>query len=251
MNNSNSEASGEAPVYTLTSRLTLRHEQQSKHNCKEAAKTAQSKQERTEDIPKEDAVSVVLHKEWKLKIGGSSITDGKTGRMTAGPRSVNAEEPIKSSVFGKWEMMDRDEQRSLAKRQLSEESKIHRLMKSTVMEEEESRKTSNTASGKLRKLRKDLIPNPEAFREFDTHAINTGREVRDQMSFEISFIWICNLQLRIKRIFSVQAITQTITEGAIGDLDKLRAIWIWLCHSIGLSFIRTYSRVFSTSACFC
>lgn len=190
MNNSNSEASGEAPVYTLTSLPTLGHEQQNKHDCKEAAKTTQSKQERTKDIPKEDAVCVVLHKEWKLKIGGSSITDGKTGRMTVGPQSVNAKEPIKSSVFEKWEMMDRDEQRSLAKRQLSEESKkncTHRLMKSTVMKEEESRKTLTTASGKLilngprsrRKLQKDLILNSEVYRKVDTHVINTGREVRE------------------------------------------------------------------------
>lgn len=93
-------------------------------SCKaneEAAKKTQSEQGRMEHLPKEDAVSVALHKEWKLKIGGSSITDGKSGRMTAGPQSVNAKEPIKSSE--KWEMMDRDEQRSLAKRQLSEECK--------------------------------------------------------------------------------------------------------------------------------
>lgn len=61
----------------------------------------ESKQRPIEDIPKEDAISVVLHKEWKLKIGGSSITDGKTCRMTAGPQSVNTKEPIKSSVFEK------------------------------------------------------------------------------------------------------------------------------------------------------
>lgn len=94
MTNSNSEASREAPVYTLTSWLTLGYEQQSKHDCKEAAKMTQSKQGRIEDIPKEDAISVILHKEWKLKIGGSSITDGKTCRMTAGPQSVNTKEPI-------------------------------------------------------------------------------------------------------------------------------------------------------------
>ncbi|XP_016431307.1 uncharacterized protein LOC107758150 [Sinocyclocheilus rhinocerous] len=176
MNDSSSKASGEPPVYTLTSRPNPRHEQQSQQDCKETAKTTQFKQGRAKDIPKEDAVGVVLHKKWTLKTGGSSITDGKTGKMTARPQSVNAEEPIKSSMFEKWDMMDRDEQRSLAKCQESKENGTYRLMKKNTMTQEE--------------------------------------------------------ELRIRQIFSVRAITQIITEGASSDLDKLRAIWIWLCHYI-------------------
>lgn len=119
MNKSSSKASGEPPVYTVTSRPNSRHEQQSKQDCKETTKTTQFKQEWAKGIPKEDAVGVVLHKKWTLKTSGSSITDGKTGKMTERPQSVSAEEPIKSFVFEKWHMMDRDEQRSLAKCQES------------------------------------------------------------------------------------------------------------------------------------
>ncbi|XP_016378263.1 kyphoscoliosis peptidase-like [Sinocyclocheilus rhinocerous] len=144
MTNSSSKASGEAPVDTLTSQSNLRHEQQSKQDCKETAKTTGSKRGRAEGIPKEDAVVL---KEWSFKTSEPSITDGKTGQMTARPQPVNAKEPIKTFVSENGDMMDRDEE-------------------------------------------------------------------------------------RIRKIFSVRAITQTITEGACSDLDKLRAIWIWLCNYI-------------------
>lgn len=45
--------------------------------------------------------------------------------------------------------------------------------------------------------------------------------------------YCCLLQLRKRKIFSVNAITQAITAGAATNLQKLRAIWIWLCHNIG------------------
>ncbi|XP_051514906.1 kyphoscoliosis peptidase-like [Myxocyprinus asiaticus] len=240
MNNNNSEVSGKLSVYTLTTGPMLGCEQQSKHDCKEAKKMTLSKQGHAEDIPKDDFVNVVLHKEWTLKIGRSSITDVNRGtcKMTERPEVlINAKEPVKSSVFEKWEMMDRDGQRTLAQCQLSEDSKkscTFRLMKKTTMKKEEEPrkdlKMPSTHSGKLRDSRdnkstlnepssrrilpKDLIPNPEVFSKVDAQAINVGRE------------------LGSKEIFSVTAITQAITDGVSSDLEKLRAIWIWLCHNI-------------------
>ncbi|XP_043089119.1 kyphoscoliosis peptidase-like [Puntigrus tetrazona] len=133
--------------------------------------------------------------------------------MTERPQSVNAKEPIKRSVSENGIVMDSDEQRSLDKHKERQKNSANRLKrKNTMTQEEGSRKL--TLNKPRRKLKKDLIPNPEVFHKIDTHAINTGRE------------------LRIRKIFSVRAITQTITEGASSDLDKLRAIWIWLCHYI-------------------
>lgn len=56
----------------------------------------------------------------------------------------------------------------------------------------------------------------------------------------VLFILISNVvtyvvQLKSKKIFSVQTIARTITKGTSTDLERLRAIWIWLCHNIGQS----------------
>lgn len=41
------------------------------------------------------------------------------------------------------------------------------------------------------------------------------------------------LQLKEKRVYDVKVIVQNITKGARNELEKLRAIWVWLCHNIG------------------
>lgn len=43
----------------------------------------------------------------------------------------------------------------------------------------------------------------------------------------------CVLQLRAKCVYDVKTIVQSITQGARNELEKLRAIWVWLCHNIG------------------
>lgn len=43
------------------------------------------------------------------------------------------------------------------------------------------------------------------------------------------------LQLKEKRVYDVKVIVQNITNGARNELEKLRAIWVWLCHNIGAS----------------
>lgn len=44
------------------------------------------------------------------------------------------------------------------------------------------------------------------------------------------------LQLKEKRVHDVKLIVQSITQGVRSELERLRAIWVWLCHNIGWSF---------------
>lgn len=44
------------------------------------------------------------------------------------------------------------------------------------------------------------------------------------------------LQLKEKRVHDVKVIVQNITKGARNELERLRAIWVWLCHNIGAYF---------------
>lgn len=58
---------------------------------------------------------------------------------------------------------------------------------------------------------------------------------------------ICNVityvvQLKKKKIFSVQSIARTITKGSSTDLERLRAIWIWLCNNIGQLLSHSFSQ---------
>lgn len=41
------------------------------------------------------------------------------------------------------------------------------------------------------------------------------------------------MQLKEKRVHDVKVIVEKITKGARNELEKLRAIWVWLCHNIG------------------
>uniref|UniRef100_UPI003AAFD91A uncharacterized protein n=1 Tax=Centroberyx gerrardi TaxID=166262 RepID=UPI003AAFD91A len=149
----------------------------------------------------------------------------------------------KSLVFQKWADMDKGSARPMAKRQLSAESSscnLRMVKKSAVRkrrDEEEARFTVKTSSKLMekpgesllsickanpvldesvtkRKLKKELYASEDTFAKIDSHVIKSGKE------------------LRSKRVFSVQTITQTITEGAQSELEKLRAIWIWICHYI-------------------
>ncbi|KAI5626810.1 kyphoscoliosis peptidase isoform X1, partial [Silurus asotus] len=138
----------------------------------------------------------------------------------------------KSSVFEKWATMDRANERPLAKRQLSDISKAftsRAVKKTLVKEEDQKRETvqSSTTQQDRRndqiisnqhesrqKLMKKLISSTEDFHRVDTHVISAGQE------------------LKSKKIFSVKTIARTITKGTSTDLERLRAIWVWLCHNI-------------------
>lgn len=41
------------------------------------------------------------------------------------------------------------------------------------------------------------------------------------------------LQLKDKCVYDVKTIVQNITQGSRTDLERLRAIWVWLCNNIG------------------
>ncbi|KAI4872223.1 hypothetical protein NFI96_012396, partial [Prochilodus magdalenae] len=136
----------------------------------------------------------------------------------------------KNSVFEMWAAMDRESQGLLAKRQVSDESRPRttRATKKTMVREEEwtseEVQSSNCYSASqqqehkeklttlTRKLQKRISHGD--FSRVDTHAIKSGKE------------------LKSRKVFSVQTIVQTITKVASTDLERLRAIWIWLCHNI-------------------
>ncbi|XP_063046004.1 kyphoscoliosis peptidase-like [Engraulis encrasicolus] len=156
----------------------------------------------------------------------------------------------RSSVFEKWATMDRDAaQRPLAKRQLSDESKesvhpsggvkkksvaadrqqhaalggwrapcasclVTRPTQSKERRQVASDKSCPTAMLTRRKLQRELLSSEDVFEKVDAHAVRVGKEMRSN------------------KIYSLETITKTITEGAQSDLLKLRAIWIWLCHNI-------------------
>ncbi|XP_028826190.1 kyphoscoliosis peptidase [Denticeps clupeoides] len=114
------------------------------------------------------------------------------------------------------------EERSGTKRQLSAESTVK-----TVNITKKSNTTQNTATNPEKPLtlsgpalqtqrtpRKQLFKSTVAFQRLDTHVINTARELRE------------------KCVYSVQIIVRSITRIAKTELEKLRAIWVWLCHNI-------------------
>ncbi|CAL8287834.1 unnamed protein product [Gadus morhua 'NCC'] len=65
-----------------------------------------------------------------------------------------------------------------------------------------------------RRRRKDLFSGSEAFSRVDAHAIRAGAELKQ------------------KCVYEVKTIAQIITQEAQTELERLRAIWVWLCHNI-------------------
>lgn len=52
--------------------------------------------------------------------------------------------------------------------------------------------------------------------------------------------FFCVFQLKEQGVFSPQSIARVITQGARNELEKIRAIWVWLCQNIG-KYIHTFS----------
>ncbi|XP_077093580.1 kyphoscoliosis peptidase isoform X2 [Siphateles boraxobius] len=125
-----------------------------------------------------------------------------------------------------------EEQRPSTKRQLSAESAAKSVSvrkRSTVKKSQEeivkplSVASPGTQSGRpylpavsssQRKPRKLLFSNTDIFNKVDTFSIKKGKELREL------------------EVFDAQKIACAVTEGSRNDLEKLRAIWIWLCHNI-------------------
>lgn len=47
------------------------------------------------------------------------------------------------------------------------------------------------------------------------------------------WVCVCVLQLKEKCVYDIKTIVQRISQGARNELERLRAIWVWLCHNIG------------------
>ncbi|XP_053700623.1 kyphoscoliosis peptidase [Synchiropus splendidus] len=130
----------------------------------------------------------------------------------------------RTSMFEK-QAVENEDQRPAAKRQLSSESAsktITVVKKSAVRKEVEEVRLAKPKLGQRlmpggaakRKRRKDLFTNTEVFHRVDSHAIRAGAELKQ------------------KCVYDVKKIVQSITQGARNELEKLRAIWVWLCYNI-------------------
>ncbi|XP_043998733.1 kyphoscoliosis peptidase [Gambusia affinis] len=122
-----------------------------------------------------------------------------------------------------------EDQRPAAKRQLSSESaakSITAVKKSALRKEPNEQKhlhqkaqLGQGGGGKAalpgkRKRRTDLFKSSEVFHRLDSHVIRAGEE------------------LKLKRVYDVKTIVQSITQGCRNELEQLRAIWVWLCNNI-------------------
>ncbi|XP_051942439.1 kyphoscoliosis peptidase [Hippocampus zosterae] len=142
--------------------------------------------------------------------------DAPDGDESRAPRSAVLS---RRSVFEKL-ATEAEDQRPTAKRQLSTESasrSIAVVKKSAVRAEEPQRNLkakAEVATRERRGRRKDLFANSDIFHRLDSHVIRAGAELRD------------------KRVHDVAAIVQNIASVAKSELEKIRAIWVWLCHNI-------------------
>ncbi|KAG7235783.1 hypothetical protein INR49_002170 [Caranx melampygus] len=136
--------------------------------------------------------------------------------------------PFRQTTFEKL-MVESEDQRPATKRQLSSESAartISVVKKSAVRKEAEEQRQFKpkthlgqkvvpcAAGTEKRKRRKDLFTNSEVFHRIDDHVIRTGAELKE------------------KCVYDMKAIVQSIAQGARNELERLRAIWVWLCHNI-------------------
>ncbi|XP_026998013.2 kyphoscoliosis peptidase [Tachysurus fulvidraco] len=136
------------------------------------------------------------------------------------------------TVFEKWASLQYEEQRPSTKRQLSAESAAKCVTvrkRSTVAsnEGEPAKPLSHTNPGTQprkaglpirspcqRQPRRQLFGSIGVFHKVDTHVISKGKELKEQ------------------GVFSPQSIARVITQGTRNELEKVRAIWFWLCHYI-------------------
>ncbi|XP_061750948.1 kyphoscoliosis peptidase [Nerophis ophidion] len=143
----------------------------------------------------------------------------------AASQALVCPEASQSAVVSRRNVFERlaaeaEDQRPVAKRQLSSESasrNITVVKKSAVRVEVEEQKHLQVktfmAAGR-RKRRKDLFASSDVFHRLDSHVIRAGSEMKE------------------KRVHDVRAIVQSITKVSKTEVDKVRAIWVWLCHNI-------------------
>lgn len=172
----------------------------------------------TDDTPptssEEVADKSVIKQAWRLEVGKAS-SGKKPHSIPASSLRLSGVTSVKSAVFEKWAALDRDTQRPLAKRQLSDESKAltSGRVKRTVLKREqaEGRQPDNNQRGQtescgpqaalksdttLRKLQRELFPHTDVFQKVDAHAIKAGKEVTRKaywlcLWFVFMFIMLC------------------------------------------------------------
>ncbi|XP_037341608.2 uncharacterized protein ky [Pungitius pungitius] len=133
-------------------------------------------------------------------------------QRAAAPRPGAPEKPAASGD---------EDQRPAAKRQLSSESAartVTAVKKSAVRKEPKAHLGQRggeppPAAGR-RRSRGDLFASSEVFARVDSHVVRAGAELKE------------------KCVYDVKSIVQSITHGARNELERLRAIWVWLCHNI-------------------
>ncbi|XP_053109585.1 kyphoscoliosis peptidase-like [Hemicordylus capensis] len=74
---------------------------------------------------------------------------------------------------------------------------------------------SGSPAAAYRKRRRDLIPDSDIFRQLDAHVLCVGEQLTPQQG-----------------PWSIQTVVPLITRGAESQLQKVRAIWMWMCHNI-------------------
>lgn len=157
---------------------------------------------------------------------------GVRNEVQGGPKP---EENPKNGVLSRMSVFEKlavesEDQRPVAKRQLSSESAartITAVKKSAVRTDGEDNTKAvkpktvpgqkpglSTAGTGKRRRRKDLFGSSEVFHRVDAHVIRVGAELKE------------------KCVYDVKTIAHSITQGSRTELERVRAIWVWLCHNI-------------------
>ncbi|XP_054653348.1 kyphoscoliosis peptidase [Dunckerocampus dactyliophorus] len=145
--------------------------------------------------------------------------DVATTQVLVSPEASQSAVLSRRSVFEKL-AAEAEDQRPVAKRQLSSESAARNITvvkKSAVRAEAEEQRHQQTKASMAvgrRRRRKDLFASSELFHRLDSHVIRAGAELKE------------------KRVHDVATIVQSITKVSRTELEKVRAIWVWLCHNI-------------------
>ncbi|KAM6912821.1 kyphoscoliosis peptidase [Xenentodon cancila] len=185
----------------------------------------------------------ILSKQSPFAVVGAIVHNEKQEQGSTKPVSVGdvagcqvlvCDEASHSAVVPRWSVSDdlkveSDDQRPAAKRQLSLESAARtftEVKKSAVRKEADQQRhlqqktqlghrlTPCAAVKGRRKRRKDLFTSSEVFHRLDSHVIRKGAELKEAC------------------VYDVKTIVHGITREARNELERLRAIWVWLCHNI-------------------
>ncbi|XP_053700595.1 uncharacterized protein LOC128747072 [Synchiropus splendidus] len=125
---------------------------------------------------------------------------------------------------------NKEDHGSAPKRQLSR-ARPAPVVRKNRAEEEKQKKAQTQQKVQTRTLQKDLFTDPKVFQKIDAYVIKVGTE------------------LYKKRVHDVKTVVQNITLGARTDLEKIRAIFVWLCHFVAydVSGYLGYSKKLSST----